>query len=117
MQVMPMEMHMLHAADLKHHGQACMADIFAEMATWGVHSERKGIRYGTKHVVANVSNVVDKRDCRLLCEGNPACKAWSFAAKGQFCELVDSLIASQENWRFSSGISQPAYRCHSSTAA
>ena len=63
-QVMPMEMHMLHAADLKHHGQANMADIFAEMATWGVHSDRTGVRYSTQHLLANISDVVDKRGCR-----------------------------------------------------
>ncbi|KAA6427897.1 MAG: hypothetical protein FRX49_02559 [Trebouxia sp. A1-2] len=45
--VMPMEMHMLHAADLKHHGQANMADIFAEMATWGIHSDRTGKQAAT----------------------------------------------------------------------
>ena len=106
-----MEMHMLHAADLKHHGQANMADIFAEMATWGVHSDRTGVRYSTKHLLANMSNVVDKRDCRLHCEGNSKCRAWSFANEGKFCELSDNLAITQENWRFNSGISQPAYRC------
>ena len=102
---------MLHATDMKHHGQAKMADIFAELSTWGVHSDRSGVRYSSQHMMRNISDVVDKRDCRLHCEAQPRCKAWSFATEGKYCELVDNLTSTEENWRFSSGISQPAYSC------
>lgn len=112
LQVTPMEMHMLHAADLKRHGQATMADIFAELSVWGVHSARSGQKYGPKHMMNNISDVVDQRDCRMHCEQQHKCKAWNFATEGKYCELIDHLTAPQENWRFSSGISQPAYICH-----
>ena len=102
---------MLHAADLKHHGKANMADVFAEMTAWGVHSERSGIKYSSRHLMQNLTGVLDLHDCRKYCEAKPECKAWNFATQGRYCELVDSLSATQEDWRFSSGISQPAYIC------
>ena len=108
-----MEMHMLHAADLKAHGHATMADIFAEMSNWGVHSSRAGIRYSDRHMKTNSTNVVDQRDCRILCEQDAECKGWSFANEGGFCELVTSIASSEEDWRFTGGISQPAYVCQS----
>ena len=102
---------MLHQADLKHHGHPTMADIFAEMATWGVHAERLGARYPSKHLMMNITGTVDRRDCRLHCEEQPDCKAWNFAHEGNFCELVERVTPPTENWRFTSGISQPKYRC------
>lgn len=111
-QVLPMEMHMLHQADLKHHGKATMADIFAEMTTWGVHPERSGARYPSQHLMMNITDVVDRRDCRLLCAKQPDCKAWNFADEGKFCELMNRLTPPRENWKFTSGVSQPSYRCH-----
>ena len=107
-----MEMHMLHQADLKNHGLATMADIFAEMSTWGIHSERLGARYSAHHLMMNMSDTVDVRDCRLHCEQQPDCRAWNFANEGKFCELVDRLTPPAENWRFTSGLSQPRYSCH-----
>lgn len=107
-----MEMHMLHQADLKHHGRATMADVFAEMTTWGVHSERGGARYPPKHMMRNLTDTVNVRECRLRCEQLADCQAWSFASEGKYCELVDHLARPEENWRFTSGVSQPAYQCY-----
>lgn len=107
-----MEMHMLHQADLKHHGKATMADIFAEMATWGVHSERLGARYPSQNLVMNITDTVNVRECRMHCEKQTDCKAWNFANEGKYCELVEQLTPPEENWRFTSGMSQPGYHCH-----
>ena len=107
-----MEMHMLHQADLKHHGKATMADIFAEMSTWSVHSERLGARYSSQDLVMNVTDTLDVHECRMRCEKQADCKAWNFANQGKYCELVGRLTPPEENWRFTSGVSQPAYQCH-----
>ena len=112
MQVVPMEMHMLHQADLKYHGKATMADIFGEMSNWSVHSERLGARYSSQDLVSNITGTLDLRECRMRCEKQANCKAWNFANQEKYCELVGRLTPPEEDWRFTSGISQPAYQCH-----
>lgn len=110
-------MHMLHQADLKHHGKPTMADIFAEMSAWGVRSERLGARYPSQGLLLNITDTVDVRECRMRCERQAGCKAWNFADQGKYCELVEHLTPPEENWRFTSGVSQPAYQCHPAEAA
>ena len=105
-------MHMLHQANLKHYGKPTMADIFAEMSAWGVHSERLGARWGSQDLMMNITDTVDIRDCRMRCERQANCKAWNFADHGKNCELVGHLRPPEENWRFTSGVSQPSYQCH-----
>lgn len=111
-----MAMHMLWEAEQQHHGKPTMADLFAHISLWGEHSERPGLRYDTKHLLRNMTDVITSRACREACEQHISCRAWNYNPEGCFCELLDQLSKPSEQWRFDSGISQPAYVCHQNVA-
>ena len=106
-----MAMHLLWEAEQQHGGSPTIADLFAHISLWGEHSERPGLQYSTDHMFRNLTNVVNQRTCRETCEQHPGCKAWNFNTTGRYCELLDKFSKPDEQWRFVSGVSQPAYVC------
>lgn len=105
-----MAMHMLWQAEQQHNNPT-MADLFEQISIWGEHSERPGMRYDSVTMFRNVTGVINRRTCREICEQHPQCKAWNFSVTGLYCELMQTLAPSVEDWRYDSGISQPAYDC------